>query len=106
MRAFALSLLVLSFLIGGGRLFTGVIYPSDEPVALLVLKRAPALWIERPETDGRPLSDHTIIDKDEPSLAYGWLYFPLMRMALPLTTGLAGMAVLLLLIFGRSGKRR
>ena len=106
MRTIALTLLVLSMLIGGGRLFTGVIYPSDEPVAFLVLKRAPATWIERPEPDDRPLSEQIIIDKEEPSLAYGWLYFPLTRMALPLAAGLAGVAVLLLAIFAQEGQRR
>ncbi|WP_210248463.1 hypothetical protein [Methylobacterium sp. WL103] len=105
MRTFGLALLVLSLLIGGGRLFTGVIYSSDEPVAFLVLKRVPATWIERPEADDRPLSEQIIIDKEEPSLAYGWLYLPLMRMALPFAACLAGAAVLLLAIFSREGKR-
>ena len=43
LRRLAAGLLVLSVLIGGGRLFTGVIYLADEPTALLVIKREPAL---------------------------------------------------------------
>lgn len=43
MRKLAIELLVLAFLVGGARLFTGVIYLSDEATAVLVLKRGPAL---------------------------------------------------------------
>ena len=43
LRRFVAGLLVLSALVGGSRLFTGVIYLADEPTALLVIKREPAL---------------------------------------------------------------
>lgn len=95
-RKLALGLFALSILLGGGRLFTGVIYLSDEPTALLVLKRGPALWIERPESQDRPLSEQIVLDREEPDLAYGWLYSPLMRLVPILAPGLAGVAVLLL----------
>ncbi|WP_193763234.1 hypothetical protein [Methylorubrum sp. Q1] len=49
MRRLAWGLLVLSLLVGGARLFTGVIDLSDEPTAALVLKR--------PEAHGRPVSE-------------------------------------------------
>ncbi|WP_338664307.1 hypothetical protein VQH23_03895 [Pararoseomonas sp. SCSIO 73927] len=101
MHRLALALLVLSLLIGGARLFTGVVYPLDEPTALLVLKRAPALWIERPEARDRPLPDQIVLDRDEPTLAYAWLYLPLMRAAPALAPALAGAAVLLLAISAR-----
>ncbi|MCR0981960.1 hypothetical protein [Roseomonas populi] len=105
MRKLALGLFVLSLLIGGARLFTGVIYLSDEPTAILVLKREPAMWIERPEARDRPLPEQIVLDRDEPSLAYGRLYVPLMRAAPALAPVLAGAAVLLLAISVRRRAR-
>ncbi len=96
MRKFAWTLLTLALLVGGGRLFTGIIYLSDEPTALLVLKRSPATWIERPEAEDRPSSEQTVLDREEPRLVYEGLYVPLMRSAPILVPGLAGIALLLL----------
>lgn len=68
MHKLAYVLLLLSFLVGCARLFTGVIYLSGEPTAVLVLKRAPAVWIERPETRDLQVSEQIVLDRKEPSL--------------------------------------
>ncbi len=96
MRKLAWILLTLALLVGGGRLFTGIVYLSDEPTALLVLKRSPAAWIERPEAEDRPVSKQIVLDREEPRLVYDGLYVPLMRSAAILVPGLAGIALLLL----------
>ena len=106
MRKLAFLLLVLALLVGGARLFTGVIYLSDEATAALVLKEKPAFWIERPEIRDRPFSQQIVLDSDELSLPYDWLYFPLMRAASILVPCLAGIAALLLAIFHRRDIRQ
>lgn len=105
MRGLALGLLVLSLLVAGGRLFTGLVYLSDEPTVLLVLKRGPALWIERPEAQGQPLAEQIVLDRDEPVLVYDRLYRPLMRTAPLLAPALAGTAALLLVLARRRRAR-
>ena len=107
LRRLAAGLLVLAVLVGGSRLFTGVIYLADEPTALLVLKRGPALWIERPESQDRPFAEQIALDREEPDLVYGGLYVALMRMAPILAPALAGVALLLTAMARRrpSGKR-
>ena len=74
---------------------------------LLVLKRGPALWIERPESQDRPIAEQIVLDREEPDLVYGGLYVAGMRMAPVLAPALAGVALLLLMITRRrpSGKR-
>lgn len=106
MRKLAFVLLFLAFLVGGGRLFTGVIYLSDEATAVLVLKREPALWIERPEARDRPYPQQIVLDSDELSLAYGWLYFPLMRAAPVVVPSMASVAALLLAMSRRREIRK
>jgi hypothetical protein len=106
MRGLAFVLLLLSLVVGGARLFTGVVYLSDEPTAVLVLKRGPAAWIERPEVRGEPSPSSIVLDRDEPDLAYGRLYRSLMRMAPALAPGLAGAAAILLVVSRRQRVRR
>jgi len=96
MRQFAYVLIALSLLIGCARLFTGVIYLSDEPTAVLVLKRAPAMWIERPEAQDRPISEQIVLDREEPSLFYNEIYLLLMRAAAVLAPCLTCAAMFLL----------
>ncbi len=79
MRRLAICLLLFSVLLGAGRLFTGVVYGVDSPVAYLVLKHAPDVRMERAEAGGRPVAAETVLDSEEPQLSYGWLYFGLMR---------------------------
>lgn len=101
MRPFAYALLALSLLIGCARLFTGVIYLSDEPTAVLVLKQAPAVWIERPEAWDHPIPEQIVLDREEPSLFYGDIYLSLMRAAVVLAPGLACAAMVLLALTAR-----
>lgn len=101
MRPFAYALLALSLLIGCARLFTGVLYLSDEPTAVLVLKRAPAAWIERPEARDHPFPERIVLDREEPNLFYGDIYLSLMRAAVVLAPGLACAAMFLLILTGR-----
>lgn len=106
MRRLAFGLLVLAFLVGGSRLLAAVNYRSDEPTAVLALKRGLAVWIERPEAQDEPVAGHVVLDEEEPDLAYGWLYLPLMWMAPALAPGLAGVAMLSLVVANRQRSRR
>lgn len=107
MRRAALALVVLALLLGASRLFTGIVYAGDEPTAYLVLKHAPDIRIERPEADGLPIGREVILDTEEPSLVYGWLYIETMR-AVPVLDGLmlVAAAVLLLLLAAWHPQRR
>ena len=96
MRRLALCLLLLSLLLGAGRLFTGVVYGIDLPVAYLVLKHAPDATMERAEANGRPVAAETVLDAEEPRLSYGWLYLGLMRTAPVLVAVMLAASVVLL----------
>ena len=80
-RGLAACLLLLSVLLGAGRLFTGVVYEVDSPITYLVLKTTPSARMERSEAEGRPIAKEIVLDAEEPQLSYGWLYFGLMRAA-------------------------
>ena len=79
MRRSAVLLILLAMLAGGARLFTGVVYGRDSPVAYFVLKSGPDIRMERPEAEGSPLSREIVLDSEDSQLAYGWLYLGLMR---------------------------
>ena len=96
MRALAVALIVSALLLGAARLFTGVVYGADSPVAYLVLKPSPDARMERPEAAGPPLRAEVVIDEDETQLAYGWLYFGLMRAVPALVAVMLVVSVLLL----------
>ena len=96
MRRLALCLLLLSLLLGTGRLFTGMVYGIDSPVAYLVLKHAPDATMERAEGDGRPIAAETVLDAEEPRLSYGWLYLGLMRTAPVLVAVMLAASIVLL----------
>lgn len=66
MRRLAVVLLVLAVLVGMARLFTGIVYASDAPLAFLVLKRSPAAWIERNEAQVGPVFEQIVLDMEEP----------------------------------------
>ncbi|MBE7211339.1 MAG: hypothetical protein INR65_10000 [Gluconacetobacter diazotrophicus] len=74
MRILAGLLLFAAILLAGARLFTGIVYESDAPIAHLVLKPRPAMWVEYPEHDRPPLGRYAVLDTEEPRLAYDWLY--------------------------------
>ena len=104
MRRLAALLLLLSVLLGAGRLFTGVVYGVDSPVAYLVLKTAPSARMERPEAEGRPIAKEIVLDSEEPQLAYDWLYFGLMRAVPFLVAVMLATSVLLLTTSPRRGQ--
>jgi hypothetical protein len=104
MRRLAACFLLLSLLLSAGRLFTGVVYGVDSPVAYFVLKTAPDARMERPEAEGRPIAAEIVLDSEEPRLSYGWLYFGLMR-AVPVLVAIM-LAVSLLLLALDARRRR
>ena len=104
MRGLAACLLLLSVLLGAGRLFTGVVYGIDSPVAYLVLKSAPDARMERPEAEGRRIEGEIVLDSEEPRLSYGWLYFGLMRAVPFLVAVMLAASVLLLARRPRRGR--
>lgn len=79
MRKLAAALVLGAILLGAARLFTGVVYGADSPVAYFVLKTSPDPSMERPELRGPPISTEIVLDTEEPQLAYGPLYLGLMR---------------------------
>lgn len=81
MRRAGLVLLLAALILAGLRLFTGIVYRADEPVAALVLKHQPGPAIERTETPDRPLARDIVLDQEEPRLFYGALYLGAMRAA-------------------------
>lgn len=107
MRALAVALLATAILLGAARLFTGVVYGADSPVAYFVIKTAPDARMERPEAKGPPVHDEIVLDTEETQLAYGWLYFGLMRAAPALAAVMVAAAALLLAgSRGRQGRLR
>jgi hypothetical protein len=72
-------LLVAAMVLTGARLFTGVDYARDAPIMYFVLKHAPDLQIERTETVQRPVETDIVLDKEEPQLAYFWVYYRFRR---------------------------
>lgn len=79
MRKLAAALILAALLLGAARLFTGVVYGADSPVAYFVIKTAPDVRMERPEIKGPPIESEIVLDTEESDLAYSWLYFGLMR---------------------------
>ena len=106
MRALAAGLLVGALLLGAARLFTGVVYGADSPVAYLVLKSAPDFRVERPEASGSALGHEIVLDAEESQLAYGWAYLGLMRAVPVLATLMVGLAAVLVATSGRQRRRR
>lgn len=104
MRALAAALIASALLLGAARLFTGVVYGAHSPVAYFVLKPSPDVRMERPEAAGPPLRAEVVLDEDETQLAYGWLYFGLMR-AVPVLVAVM-MVLSLLLLALDAGRRR
>lgn len=79
MRLLANLLLLLAIVLGATRLFTGVVYGVDSPVAYFIVKTVPDVRMERPEAEGRPIEREIVLDTEESQLAYGWLYFAIMK---------------------------
>ncbi len=50
--------------------------------------------MERGEANGRPVGADIVLDSEEPSLSYGWLYFGLMRAVPELVAGLLAASVM------------
>jgi len=71
------------------RLWTGIVVSYDSAEVFLVLKHAPSFAVTRFETASEPLAQDIVLDGDEQSLAYEWLYGGLMDAALPLAAALA-----------------
>ena len=95
MRGLATALLATALLLGVARLFTGVVYGGDSPVAYFVIKTATDSRAERPEVSGPPVGREIVLDREESQLAYGWAYLGLMR-AVPVVAALmVGLAAIL-----------
>lgn len=104
MRAGVFLLLVMAALPIVARLSTGIVYLRDEPVACLVVKQVPALWIERLETVASPMTE-TVIDTDETRLVYGAAYAGLMRAA-PVIAAVLAAATGLFVVLVRARRGR
>ena len=105
MRGLAAALVVCALLLGAARLFTGVVYGADSPVAYFVVKTMPDPRMERPEAKGPPVGSDIVLDTEETQLSYGWLYFGLMRAVPALTAIMIAAAVILLALSRRSPSR-
>ena len=104
MRWLAACRLLLSLSLGAARLFTGVVYGADSPMAYFVLKARPDAKIERHEASGRPVSKEIVLDSEEPQLSYGWLYFGLMGAVPILIAVMLAASVLLLVLDARRSR--
>lgn len=81
MRKVGFALLFAAIMLACARLYTGIVYGRDAPVAALIVKRSPDLAIERAETSARPLEREIVVDREEPTLFYGRPYLWLMHAA-------------------------
>jgi hypothetical protein len=80
------------------RLFTGVVYESDDPTAAYVLKHEPSLFIEHENFLAVPMQDQfTILYSDENELLFEDQYDFLMQWAF----GFAALFLVLAYLFGR-----
>lgn len=102
MRAAIIALVVVAVLLGGARLFTGLVYGADEPVSYLVLKPSPDLVIERIETPTRPARAGRVLAQDELSLPHAGAYIALMRAAPAAAAACLALAAILVAL----GRRR
>ena len=105
MRIAALVLVAVAVLLGGARVFTGLVYGADEPVSYFVLKTRPDAAIERTATTAHPVSDDRVLAQDELSLPHAEVYIDFMRAA-PTAAGASLLLALVLLATDRVRRRR
>ena len=100
MTAWRNVFLALALIFCSTRLFTGVVYESDDPTAAYVLKHGPSLFIEKENFAAAPIQDQfTVIYSDENQLLFEDQYDFLMQWAF-------GFAAMFLILAYLSGRKR